>query len=345
MRSWIAALIVVMAIVSPVQAVILYESPNRLAKPPAGSLAGSGWQWQGKWEGFLGTVISKNTFITAGHVGGNVGDYFNLNGVNYKTVATFNDPQSDLQIWSIHGRFTSAAPLFTSANETGKGVVIFGRGTQRGDPVVVNNQLKGWLWGANDGLQSWGKNIITGFAPSQSDASAGSKTVKNALVGWTFDANAWAHEGTVSGGDSGGGVFTKVGTTWELMGVNFGAESDFTLPGESIVKHGAIFDAGGLVFDGKTVADTLADIPTHGFATRISTRMSWINSVLSGKIAPSVNATQSLSIQGVPEPISTTPLFGIVVFLRRRDRKPARPGWIARSESHSVFSGAGVVIC
>jgi hypothetical protein len=318
MRQWILYLFVAMVIASPVQAVILYETPNRLVKPPAGTLAGSGWQWEGQWEGFLGTAISKNTFMTAGHIGGHVGDYFKLNGVNYKTVATFNDPQTDLQIWSIHGQFPSAAPLYKQTNETGHGVVIIGRGTQRGDPIVVNNQLKGWLWGQNDGAQSWGKNIITGTAAGTSDASAGSKKVNGSLLAWTFDANGWAHEGTLSGGDSGGGVFTKDGTAWELAGVNFSVESSFSIPGSGIVQQGAIFDAGGLQFGNEVVTDMAADIPTHSYATRISTRMAWISGVLSGKVAPSATLASASVAQGVPEPGMLVPLVLATFLLRRR---------------------------
>src|SRR4051794_17349358 len=83
---------------APASAVILLDKPTRNVTPPKGSLLNSGWQWQGKWGPYLGTAISKFFFITAEHIGGNVGDSFVLNGKSYKAVATYDDPLSDLQM-------------------------------------------------------------------------------------------------------------------------------------------------------------------------------------------------------------------------------------------------------
>ena len=82
----------------PAHAVILYAKRLRNTTAPNGPLASSGWQWEGNWGAFLGTPISKNYFITAEHIGGTVGDAFVFNGRRYYTTATYDDPQSDLQI-------------------------------------------------------------------------------------------------------------------------------------------------------------------------------------------------------------------------------------------------------
>lgn len=318
MRSFPIAILLALAFSSSAHAIILSTKTTRNTSAPAGVLLNSGWQWEGQWNGFLGTAISKNTFITAGHIGGTVGSYFKLNGVNYKTVATFNDPQSDLQIWSVHGRLPTAAPLFAQSSEVGRGVVLYGRGTQTGAPIVVNNQTKGWLWGASDGVQSWGKNIITGTANGQSDASTGSHAVSGSLIDFAFDRTGWSHEGTLSVGDSGGGVFTKVGTTWQLVGVNFSVESEFKIPGDSTQYNGALVDKGGLIIDNALVADALADNPSLAYATRISARLGWITDVLSGRVAPT---STTPGTTGVPEPTALTPLILLACTMIRRRRK------------------------
>jgi hypothetical protein len=48
--------------------VILMETsdPTANTTAPTGEYADSGWQYQGRWGNFLGTVISPNCFITAG---------------------------------------------------------------------------------------------------------------------------------------------------------------------------------------------------------------------------------------------------------------------------------------
>src|SRR5687768_10210315 len=139
---------------SHAHAVVLYRTPTRNTAAPSGTLANSGWQWQGKWGSFLGTPIAPNYFITAGHVGGGVGQTFTYNWKPYTTTAMFDDPRSDLRIYKVNGAFPSYAPLYTLPYETGKQMVVIGRGAQRGSEVRVNNQLKGWKQGYPDAIQS-----------------------------------------------------------------------------------------------------------------------------------------------------------------------------------------------
>src|SRR5258705_3676643 len=52
---------------APSKAVILYgtDDPSINTTAPTGELAGSGWQYEGLFDGFLGTVIASNYFVTA----------------------------------------------------------------------------------------------------------------------------------------------------------------------------------------------------------------------------------------------------------------------------------------
>ena len=61
---------------TPARAVILFGTgdPTVNTTAPTGALAGSGWQYEGQFGSFLGTVIAANYFTTAKHIGGSVGD-------------------------------------------------------------------------------------------------------------------------------------------------------------------------------------------------------------------------------------------------------------------------------
>jgi hypothetical protein len=121
-------------------AIILWSTgdPTVNTTAPTGPLAQSGWEYQGKWGEFLGTAIAPHYFITAKHVGGAVGQSFSYHESSYTTTGYFDNEQNDLRIWQIEGAFPSYAELYSSGDEIGKRLVVFGRGTQRGKEVWMD---------------------------------------------------------------------------------------------------------------------------------------------------------------------------------------------------------------
>src|SRR5687768_4577287 len=204
--------------VGSASAVVVYvpgtpPTATRNTTAPTGTLANSGWQLQGEWAGaFLGTPISSNQFITAQHVGGTVGGTFSLNSANYTTTGFVDVPNSDLRIWQVSGTFPTFAPLYNAATdgpESGKPLVVFGRGVAPGaavnGPVTpTGTELKGWEWGAGDGARSWGENDVSGIVPGGSFGD---------LIAFTFDQSVGDVPGTneshLSAFDSGGGLFIE----------------------------------------------------------------------------------------------------------------------------------------
>ncbi len=302
-RSLAASLAAALTLALPARAVILDATgdPTANTTAPSGALLNSGWQYEGQWIGFLGTAIAPQYFITAEHIGGSVGDIFRLGGVDYVTDERIDDPQTDLRIWHVTQPMPAGllAPLYTKPNETGKPLVVFGRGTQRGAEVRdVANNLHGWLWGAGDGVQRWGTNTVASVV-------AGGTGV-GSLLSATFDhsTDPLSTEAHLSVGDSGGAVFIQDGTVWKLAGINYGVSGPYyTAPPADPGFNAALFDENGY-FVGQTAAtSTPASGPGEFFVTRVSSRAAFINSV-------------------IPEPGSGALLLSAAALLlrRRRDR-------------------------
>jgi len=245
---------------------------------PNGAYLNSGWQYQGTWGSYLGTPISEHYFITAGHVGGSIGGTFTFQGVNYTTVAQYDDPQSDLRLWQVSGTFPSYASLYTRQDEVSRELVVFGRGALRGSEVLVGSTLHGWRWGNSGYQQRWGVNQVSSIY----DAGAGLGN----LLAADFNAGAGPNEAHLSTGDSGGGVFIMDAGVWKLAGINYAVDGPFSLTGGSDPGFNAmLFDAGGLYYKNSANAwtylpDQSTDIPSSFYATRISSNLQWIDTVV-----------------------------------------------------------------
>jgi len=266
--------------VMPVRAVVLYGTGDPAANTtaPTGSLANSGWQYQGAFNGLNGTVIASNYFATAKHIGGSVGNIFTFNGVNYTTTAVFPDPSSDLQIWRVAGSFPIHAPLFSGApgSEVNLPLVVFGRGRQRGSPVLVGNDshLGGWLWGSTDLVQRWGTNVVGSIFhdPTYGD-----------LLRVPFDSNAGPNEAHLSPGDSGGGLFVlnNVTNNWEFAAVNFAADGPFSTSSSGANSFNAtLFDTTGLFVPADGGGWVASPNPSAFYSTEIAAHKGFIESVV-----------------------------------------------------------------
>lgn len=241
------------------------DDPTHNTNDPTGALAASGWQYLGVWYGFVGTCVSPRHFVTAKHAGGTVGGAFQFQGISYPTIGVTNNG-TDLNVWEISGSLPVYAPLYEGESPVGQSVVIFGRGTRRGADVVVNGQVKGWLWGAADGRLRWGENVVAGKFGS--------------LLKFDFDRAAGPNEAQLSSGDSGGGIFVNDQGTWKLAAINYAIEGPWKLSSTGAVFNAAIVDKGGL-FRGTTQhAETEADQPAAFYATPIAPNYGWLAGVL-----------------------------------------------------------------
>jgi hypothetical protein len=256
--------------------------PSFNTNAPTGSLTASGWQYEGRWNGLLGTPIASNLFLAARHINGSIGDTFELNGVTYHSVAFFDEPNTDLRIWQVAETFPSYAPLYTKTDEVGKRFVVYGCGTDRGTAVIVNGVTKGWHWGETNNIERWGENVV---AAVSTNSGAGSF-----LVG-DFNKSGPPDECGLSYNDSSGGIFIEDGKTWKLAGITYSVSGPFSLDGTANTQFdAALTDVRGLYYVSGTngAGDIWALIPTNFsvrvpssfFMSRISANISWITSIL-----------------------------------------------------------------
>ncbi|CAA9230387.1 MAG: hypothetical protein AVDCRST_MAG42-1099 [uncultured Chthoniobacterales bacterium] len=257
--------------------VILFGTEGNTT-PPTEELADSGWQYQGVWGDFLGTPIAPRFFLTAAHIG-NPGVLV-YNGISYTVIRTIFDPaESDLRLYEVSTAFPTFAPLYTSHDEVGKPLVVFGRGTQRGEPILfgAENELRGWYHGGGAGTRRWGTNTVTGVVADGPD---------DELLYASFDAGVSPNEAHLSGGDSGGGTFIQEGGVWKLAGINYAIDGPFSPDGSDAKKFdAAFFDASDFYLRTQehppvyTFLPGPGPVPSAFYTTRISSRTGWLYSV------------------------------------------------------------------
>jgi hypothetical protein len=257
-------------------AVILFatEDPAANTTAPTGALASSGWEYEGVLGAFLGTPIASQYFITAQHIG-IPSSVFNYRGAQYDIVQQFSDPGSDLRIFRTAQVFPAFALLYAGNEEVGKHLVVIGRGTQRGAGIFLNSALHGWAWGAADGIQRWGENVVDSIAPQEGLGD---------MLFAAFDQNGLPNEAHLSSGDSGGAIFIDDGGVWKLAGINYGIDGPFyTDANGGGALMAALFDKRGFhegdnppypLVAGKTA------VSSGFYATRLSSNRVWIDSVI-----------------------------------------------------------------
>lgn len=313
-------------------AVIQYSTDQRNTAPAPDSIAFPAWQWQGVFGSFLATAIGPNHIVTAQHTLGDPGNLvrdFHYNGMVFQTDPTFNgvgyasDPDSDLLVFRVTESLPAWATLYTSNDEQNKALVTVGRGTQRGEPLLVNGVQKGWLWGADDRVQSWGQNQL--IAPVADFENGLGEMLR-------FDFSATAGDTALSQGDSGGGTFVQHNGQWKLAGINYAAEAQFKLTVGGTTLFASVYDRSGLLYADGTPAP---QGPSMSYATRISSNLDFLYQFVEAPpvvlASYAVNGRDDVGDVDVAGEVSVGPLAKLKAYH-------------VRSESLSLGSNATVII-
>lgn len=302
---------------TPCHAVLFYgtDDSGHNTTAPTGSFENSGWQYEGRYGAFLATIIAPQYIITAQHFGLQGPTFVHSGIFNGGSDVTYNIDFSangglgywdiagtDLRILKVEEIFPYYAPLYTGGLEIGLTMVTHGMGGPRGTEILVGGTLHGWEHTSPDGTARWGSNTVSGIYNS----------ALGDLLTATFSATGTLHEATLSGGDSGGGVFVNDGGIWKLAGVNYSVDGQFdrnSTIGDGLEFDAALFDRGGLyqgsdAFGWTYVLNSPVDDPSSLYASRISS-----------------NAAAISAIAVVPEPRSAfLILLGALLCARSRRR-------------------------
>ncbi len=278
------------------------DDPLHNTGTPSGAFADSGWQYQVRSD-FTATVVGPEHVLTASHMGIQTNSIVRFGGLVYRTVSVTGLPHTDLSLIRVAGRFRLWAPLYRNSDEVGKVATLFGRGLSRGAPVFREtdgtNQLRGWLWGANDFRDRWGTNVIEEALPP-GGANDG------ALLASLFTADAGADEAMLAGGDSGGGLFLRdTDGLWKLAGVAFAVQAGFNTNTTGDGFLAALFDRRG--FYERDEQSQWALDPTSErqpgtalYHTRVSEYADTLDSLMA-QAAPATAATPRLHSSASPE--------------------------------------------
>lgn len=293
LHLWVAAALLG---ASTSHAILFYhtDDPTYNTGAPTGVYENSGWQYQGVFGDNLGTAIGQNFFLTAAHVS-SASTFMQTSlftGVTDKTYTVdssafggfgYHDVAgTDLRIYQTVESFSAWAPLYSGTSEIGMTMVTFGRGGARGGAVFLDtgsgDELKGWLGTASDGTARWGTNSITSVLPSIF-SPAGELLVAE------FNALSGPDEATLTGNDSGGGVFVNDAGVWKLAGVNYATDGSFnTAPTDVGAFNAALFDKGGY-YEGSGSNwsynnDLPVDVPGRLYASRVSSSAGVIQGIV-----------------------------------------------------------------
>lgn len=282
----IAVIAALLCVCASVQAVVLFRTADPAANTtePTGDLAGSGWQYQGLFGAFLGTAIAPQFFITAEHFGVASNTFF-YRGLNYTIEQWFDDPYSDLRIYKVTETFPDYAPLYSRNDEIGQRLVVFGRGTQRGSEIVLDATLRGWGWGGTDTVVRWGENEVADIVPFISIGD---------MLYALFDEGGLPEEAHLSSGDSGGAVFLNDAGVWKLAALNYAVDGPFYTAPDTNEFKAALFDMRGFYDSNGDLIAGDAPVPSGFYASRISSKRSWIQSV----IGPALGNISSRALVG-----------------------------------------------
>ena len=169
---------------------------------------------------FLGNHGGYGWFLTANHVV-LTGNTLNIGGSDFTTFADVQQIGSaDLKVFRVDGTVVgvTAVTLATTAPSVGSTVVMIGHGvtgtqvtwdTTNNPWTVPGSGAEGFEW-TGPHVKRWGTNTIDTTSLTVSGTAS---------LATDFDNTTGEAQGSL--GDSGGAVFYKNGSDWELVGMMF----------------------------------------------------------------------------------------------------------------------------
>jgi hypothetical protein len=180
---------------------------------------GSPWGNVGGVNGASAIYVGAGWVLTASHVGGGNAEF---GGVIYPWEGSYT------RLTNSDGTFTDLIvfhvqtlpplpriPLVSAAPSASSQVDLMGTGCIAGSAETNIGSYTGFYWSAR-GAKSWGNNQVNAGGTTTVNAGYGNVTVFSTTFSSTGQTS---DEAQAAAGDSGGGVFQKSGSTWQLVGM------------------------------------------------------------------------------------------------------------------------------
>jgi hypothetical protein len=180
--------------------------------------------------GLTAIYVGYGWILTAYHVGlGDVvleGDTYEAVAGSYVRLENESGPPPDLGVFRIDPKPNlPVLPIRASTPSTTTAVVMIGNGRNRGSATSWPyswGPYHGYEWGVGKSMR-WGINAVEG---------SGTISYTESFYTYFTDSGGTTDEAQAANGDSGGPVFIKNGSVWELAGVMFAVAEYENQPAE-----------------------------------------------------------------------------------------------------------------
>jgi len=223
-----------------------------LAPPPAGAVLIAAGDGSGNtsapaddpgWShvcvrlpGLSCVYLGNGWVLTASHVGaGSVllgGDTYAALPGSTHVLQNPDSTSADLLVFRIAGEPNlSTLPIRATQPGMNANVTLIGNGFDRGAPLTWG-AFSGWSWNTASKSVRWGTNRV---GANGVDTTIGATRTRSFVTTFTGPTGGTTHEAQAVVGDSGGPVFLKNGTVWELAGTLFAVNGYDGQPANSSV--------------------------------------------------------------------------------------------------------------
>ena len=238
-------------------AIVDASSRTNTSAPPDGSP----WASIGQVNGSSGVYLGAGWVLTAAHVGANDANFggtvFRWDGTSLRLT---NADGSVTDMVMFHLRTLPPLPRMSLATATpaaSSQVTLIGCGSIAGSAQTNIGTYTGFYWSVN-GLKSWGNNKVDPGGTRIINAGLGNVTTFRPTFSSSLQTS---DEGQAAGGDSGGGVFQKNGSTWQLVGMLDAIGNLANQPSYTAVYNDLTYSADIATYRAQIVSTIAATVP------------------------------------------------------------------------------------
>lgn len=262
-----AAFIAALVVLSSSSAAVLIDSGDGKGNTTA-PVPDPGWRSIGACSGLTVTYIGDGWVLSAAHVGAKPvafdGDVYEPVAGSQVILKHEDGSDSDIAVFRIdpYPRHLLPLELRSTPVPVSEPILMVGNGHNRGE--VTNwkspDVADGFMWGKRKKMR-WGTNLVTG---ANVDLEVFGKVTRSFYA--DFTPAGTRHEAHATTGDSGGPVFTRKGSRWEVAGVIYATNNFVGQPAKSTV-YGNVTYAADVAYYRDQIIDVMTPDCGNGHLT------------------------------------------------------------------------------